>query len=102
MVSVDDVEMTSSSGFTCHSFQVGSYKPSSKKFHKARRRVVAVSNTHHVPRPCIAFSDHVLLCVERDLSCKRKSDDMDVVMNDCDWELKRSCVRTGVASTTNK
>ncbi|CAO2838258.1 unnamed protein product [Amaranthus hypochondriacus] len=76
-------------------FHVGCYKTPSSKPHKIKRIVRVPNNDLRVSSPGI---DPFVSSLDKDSSSKSKSDVLDVEMDDCEWELKRSRISCGVTS----
>lgn len=79
----------------CPTFNIGCNTLPAKRCVKIKKQGNAISK-------CIKGLDH-MGCVgpkntiNLDPSSKRKSWDSDIVMEDCEWDLKRSCMGSGVA-----
>lgn len=92
------VEADSSEGIKCPPFQVGYFEAAPKKSHKIKRRAHALNDAGHATTSGTDTSVLPSLCVDKDSSGKRKSDDIDVDIYVGDCELKRSCLGYGVTS----
>ncbi|CAO2832416.1 unnamed protein product [Amaranthus hypochondriacus] len=86
------------SGDNSTTFQVGSSQPTARKLHKIKREARLTINSRYVTHSSTISSVPIDLLAVKESSGKRKSDDMDIEMDDCDGEQKRSCMGCGVFS----
>ncbi|CAO2834840.1 unnamed protein product [Amaranthus hypochondriacus] len=84
----NDIAAASFDGRDHSSFQLGSSSQATKKILKTKRKARVVHDSYNIITQGIISPVSVSPNVEKEPSVKRKSDDMAVDLNVCEWEQK--------------